>query len=337
MENMHEILDHVETSKVRSMLATIIHVEGSAYRKEGASMLITADGNQVGVMSAGCLEEDIMARFEHVWQNGANVYEYDMRSDDPFSWGVNNSGCNGVITVLLEPLTEKLRGELLKLKAELREDHVVQMIKSLHGDVVHTLYQSTSGKHFGELTLPVQAVDIPTRSGMWQEMFIHRYYPKPRLILFGANADARPLASFAAASGFDVIVSDWRSGLCQTQYFPNATKLLTGFPKETIPTISFRPNDYVVVMTHHFYHDRDIVSSLKDQPLRYLGVLGSKKRTRRLLGTSVIPPTITTPLGLSIGAIGPEQIAISIVAQLIEEEQKGEERHSLWDTQSAFI
>ncbi|WP_052366138.1 XdhC family protein [Geomicrobium sp. JCM 19055] len=70
MENMHEILDYIETSTDRSMVATVIHVEGSAYRKEGASMLVTAEGNQVGVMSAGCLEEDIMARFEHVWHHG---------------------------------------------------------------------------------------------------------------------------------------------------------------------------------------------------------------------------------------------------------------------------
>ncbi|GAK09917.1 XdhC family protein [Geomicrobium sp. JCM 19038] len=337
MENMHEILDYIETSTDRSMVATVIHVEGSAYRKEGASMLVTAEGNQVGVMSAGCLEEDIMARFEHVWYHGADVYEYDMRSDDPFSWGVNNSGCNGIVTVLLEPLTEKLRSELLHVKAELMKGHAVQVIKSIHEDDVQTVYQSTSNDHFGELLLLKQAVDVPMRSGMWQEMFVHRYEPKPRLFLFGANVDARPVASFAAASGFEVIVSDWRSGLCQDHYFPHATKFIIGFPKETIPTIPFRPTDYVVVMTHHFYYDRDIIISLKDLSLRYLGILGSKKRTRRLLGTSIIPSTITTPLGLSIGAEGPEQIAISAVAQLIEEEQKGDDRRSLWDTQSASI
>ncbi|WP_054712085.1 XdhC family protein [Bacillus sp. JCM 19041] len=153
-------------------------------------------------------------------------------------------------------------------------------------------------------------------------MYIHIFNSKPRLILFGAHADARPLVQFAAQSGFSVHVCDWRSAFCQSRFFPQAEAMYLGFPHEVLPQISFSTNDYVVLMTHHFGHDREILSYMFDQEVAYLGVLGSKKRTSRLLATSHLPDKVRSPIGLSIQAEGPHEIAISIVAELIQESKR---------------
>jgi len=148
-------------------------------------------------------------------------------------------------------------------------------------------------------------------------LFVFRYEPKPRLVLFGAAPDARPLAALAAAAGFSVLVSDWRPALCDQRYFPDADSILVGFPEETIPEITFSPYDFVVVMTHHLKRDQELLRLLSMKRFRYLGILGSKGRTERLLSDVPIAVKAHYPVGLDIGAEGPEEIAVSIVAELI--------------------
>ncbi|WP_054712086.1 XdhC family protein [Bacillus sp. JCM 19041] len=142
MENMHEIFPHLNDDMQKSMLATIVHVDGSAYRREGTTMLFKADGTQIGLLSAGCIEEDLYAQFNVVWENGPTWKSYDMSSKDDLSWGVEGSGCNGVITVLLEPVTVKLKEELMWVESELKVGNWVARARSAS----KTYYQSKSGQ-----------------------------------------------------------------------------------------------------------------------------------------------------------------------------------------------
>ncbi|MGG1690532.1 XdhC family protein [Heyndrickxia ginsengihumi] len=326
MEDMYEILDEIYFNKLKGVLATVIHVEGSAYKKEGAAMFFKDDGTQVGLISAGCLEEDLAARIQNGFGQQTETIVYDMRGYNDLSWG-EGSGCNGIIEVLVEPVDATYYEHLLKLKALLEKGIAVTFMKCL--STGSYLFLTEDG-HYKFGSLRGESINIQEcfrlRNGknylsmFKEEVYIHHYYPKPRLIIFGAGKDTIPLVSLAAQTGFTVTVSDWRPGLCNKRNFPNADVLVVGFPSTELieERIKVSPHDFVLIVTHHFSKDAQLLAYLLDKNIRYLGVLGSSRRTKRLLGMEQLPSNIRTPIGLSIAAEGPEEIAVSIVAELIQ-------------------
>ncbi|WP_338587129.1 XdhC family protein [Paenibacillus sp. Y5S-9] len=142
------------------------------------------------------------------------------------------------------------------------------------------------------------------------------YKPKPRLVIIGAGNDVIPVARLAWSAGFRVVVADWRESLCTSDRFPG-TELVLGFPREIMPLLNINYGDYLILMSHNFPRERELLEMLVDCDYAYLGIMGSKTRTARLL--EGLPPLkyVHSPVGLSIGADGPEQIAISIAAELI--------------------
>ncbi|MGG3468589.1 XdhC family protein [Neobacillus pocheonensis] len=338
MEGIHEILNSLNTAAEGDVLATIIRVEGSAYRKAGTSMLVRKNGLQVGMISAGCLEEDLAYRVEETRnQQISQTIVYDMRDEDDLSWG-QGAGCNGVISILLEPVDACLYSHLRKLKFLLESGKRVTVVKKLTLDysVVEYLFVTDHQHFFGKWQgiLPSNLKNLlsevhqnPPKSGIsffpevTADLYIHSFEPKPRLIVFGAGRDAVPLVKLASQTGFSVLVSDWRPGLCKQELFPDATQILVGVPNEVIPKLQLSSSDSVIVTTHHFQRDKEILKLLQNKKLRFLGVIGSKLRTERLLEGNGIPPEISSPVGISIGAEGPEEIAVSIVAELIQKQR----------------
>ncbi|NOU91964.1 hypothetical protein GC093_01770 [Paenibacillus sp. LMG 31456] len=332
MEEIHRILETIQRTSLRSVLATITQVEGSAYRKEGTSVLFLEDGTQIGVLSAGCLEVELSVSVPNILETGiARSFVFDMQSSDPLSWG-EEPGCGGIVHVTMEPVHDVFVDHLCTLKHYLDHKVEVMLIKriGLNGSVTDYSFFTRDRHLFGEWRgeFPQALLDMmwsedSCKSGMrflssiQSDVFVHIYYPKPRLLIFGAGPDARPIASFAAATGFSVIVSDWRPALCDRHFFPDAESILLGFPEETVGMIHCTPNDYAIVMTHNFKRDQQLVQLLSERQLCYLGILGSKNRTKRLLTGETVAMEIHSPVGLTIGADGPEEIAISILAEII--------------------
>jgi xanthine dehydrogenase accessory factor len=333
MEGIHEILEAMEEFANDSVLATIIRVEGSAYRKEGTSMLFRGDGAQIGLLSTGCLENDLAYQVQEMAnQRTTKTVVYDLRAEDDLSWG---AGCNGAISVLLEPIDACLREHLSKLKFHLENGKRVTMIKKLTKDYSVSDYlfitddQQLFGKWHGRVSSQMKRLlndlhqstlksGIIFLSELSADFYIHCFEPKQRLIVFGAGRDTVPLVKMASQAGFSVLVADWRSSLCKREFFPDADQVIVGFPSEVMPMLALSSQDFAIVLTHHFQRDQELLNLLKGQKLAYLGILGSKVRTQRLLEGREIPPEINSPVGLSIGAEGPEEIAISIVAELIQ-------------------
>ncbi|UPK46993.1 XdhC family protein [Paenibacillus pabuli] len=143
-----------------------------------------------------------------------------------------------------------------------------------------------------------------------------KYVPKPRLIIVGAGNDVIPVARLGQSAGFRVVVADWRETLCTTERFPGV-ELVRGFPHEIMPVLDIQSGDYIILMSHHFPREREFLELLEDRNYAYLGIMGSRTRTARLLND--LPPLkhLHSPVGLTIGADGPEEIAISIAAELI--------------------
>ncbi|MFC3885743.1 XdhC family protein [Bacillus songklensis] len=347
--NIYDILDAVETSEQDGVLATIIHVEGSAYLKEGTSMIFWEDGTQIGMVSPGCLEADLAIRAQEVFREGAaRTVTYHLENEDDFGWG-QGAGCNGILSILLEPLDEKLRKHLCILRVYLNKRIPVFHMKELTEDLSQTKYAYVpmDGQIFGNEwreDLPscleslfhnvnpfcqksgIASLGHPSRS-----IYFHLYEPKPRLVVFGAGRDAQPVVSLAACTGFSVTVCDWRPAFCHRDRFPSADGIVVGSPEEIVEELCLQSSDFVVIMTHHFQKDREILSYIMKKKVRYAGVLGPHERTRRLLNIKDIPPFIHSPVGLAIGAKGPEEIAVSILAEMIQHLRKPfvERTHSI--------
>lgn len=331
MEDILPILQHLNSFSCKGVLATIINVDGSSYKKEGSSMLICEDGHMVGLISAGCLEADLQLKAVEVIKEGVpKVITYDMKDENGIDlfWG-NGSGCNGTIQVLLEPLTQTLKKDLFVLKDYLDKGEKVFSIKRFTKDyrLVDYNYITETKMVFGSHDKSDE-VDFyqnftEEKSGLRNTMngfihFVHHYKPKPKLYLFGAGPDAKPVVNLAKETGFHVTLCDWRPALCNKEKFPNADHFVVGFPRELFSMIKLEQNDFIILMTHHFQKDKEILSFLLPNRYRYLGILGPRARTEKLFQGDHVPSEIFSPIGLSIGAQGAEEIAVSILAELIQ-------------------
>ncbi|MEH7415247.1 XdhC family protein [Neobacillus drentensis] len=320
MEDFYQILEclHYPEEKV---LATIIGVEGSAYKKEGSSMIFFSNGTRRGMLTAGCLEEDLAEKVKEVFKKQeAIILQYDLYSEDDLDWG-QGVGCNGTINILLEPITEQLTEDLHMVNELLRLHKPVIALKKLD-DLGEYVFIEEDGEPFGNWSGRLPTIEFTSKSGIitsaGSPVFQQTIHPKPRLIIFGAGPDARPLVSLAADTGFSVLICDWREEFGQKKHFPASTNILLGSPNHLLRQISFSPYDFVIIMTHQFRRDQELLKRIINKNIRYLGILGPKERTRRLLDGEDIPRWVFSPIGVSIGAKGPVEIAVSVVAQMIE-------------------
>ncbi|AEI41776.1 XdhC family protein [Paenibacillus mucilaginosus] len=315
---MHGLVEVLFRTPHRAVLATVMEVEGHAYRKAGASMLLLENGSRYGSISPGCLESDLSDRVEGLLRSGgAEMVEYDMRPADDFSWG-EAIGCGGMIRVLLEPVHGMLLHVLLEVKRRLDRGQEAGLLRSFVSSYTQAEYKLTEG----EPNAAGDAAVLKMEDGVLR--LVSSYTPRPRLLLFGASDDAVPVAELAQKSGFRVTVADWREGLCTSLRFPRASRVI-GQPERIVERLQLTERDYVLIMSHHYPHDAKLLELLLPNQYKYVGVMGSISRTERLLGGRPAPDWLHYPVGLAIRAAGPEEIAISIAAQLIEVRRKSTE------------
>ncbi|MGF9964791.1 XdhC family protein [Bacillus rhizoplanae] len=312
MASTYDVLEALLCCEKRCALATIIHVEGSAYRKEGTMMLFREDGTKIGMLSAGCIEEELFYYAADVMEHKAwAIHTFNTKAEDDLSWGV---GCNGVIHVLVEHIDDNYKAILQDLYIQLANGSSARMVKNLSLEQTALIYNDGNTRGNWEGSIPSKTY---LKNGLQDEYYSQHFIPKPRLFIFGAGEDAKPLVRFAKETSFFVTVCDWREALCSTDHFPNADACVVGFPVEMIQNLSLHPSDFLVIMTHHFEKDRQLLSLLLEKNVCYIGVLGPCHRTERLLEGKPIPHQLHFPVGISIGAQGPSEIAISIMAEII--------------------
>ncbi len=331
-----------------ALLATVVETQGSTYRRAGARMLLTPSGWVAGSVSGGCLEGDILQKAWWRTQAGAPVLvTYDSTDEDDIVWGFG-LGCNGVVQVLLERLVPhdplNMVDFLARCLDHRRAGVVATVIRSACGPTV-TLGQRvllSSAETLADIgdaslardilrdaqavladgrsqtrtyTLPQGAVDVALESVL----------PPVPLVIFGAGHDAVPLVRFAHELGWHVSIVDTHSVSVTAQRFPLADCVLSCAPEEILSHVELGPRTAAVVMTHSFPQDSLLLPVLLASPAAYVGILGPKKRTARLLdelaarGAASPPDALARlhgPIGLDIGADTPEQIALSIVAEV---------------------
>ncbi len=295
----------------RSVLATLVEVKGSAYRRAGARMLLTDDGQSAGVLNGGCLDGDLHARAQVVLESGqAQLALYDTTSAQDIVFGLG-LGCRGVVKILLEPAHDLCwLGEHL---------------------AVEVVYE---GDQLGTRQL------IGARGS--QPSFVEKLEPPLPLLIFGAGADAAPLLELGNALGWNVRCLDLRAPHRERPVFVESDFV----SPERLAELEIPDGAACIVMTHNFLHDLELLKHLLPSPAFYLGVLGPRKRTSELLEKlgeeTLFPPLAPTPeqlsrvfapVGLDLGAETPEEIALSIVAE-VQRVKRGKSGGSLREKRS---
>jgi len=309
-------------------MATVVHVEQSSYRRSGARMLISSDGSWTGGISGGCLEGDTLKKAQHaIFQRKPVVVRYDTRDGDDSQIGIG-VGCNGLIDVLITPMDDNDCNQIsiLKASASSRQSSVlITVVESEESDLVGNLYSSTglppSLKDRLDISESIELVRSKRRSltrdfdqGQTR-IFIEYLPPAMHLILVGNNYDAIPLARMSIEVGWEVTIM---ANPQKTNRVLHELSRAVISVKGAIPDL----DEYtaVVLLSHDYNTDKEVVKRLAASKISYLGMLGPRKRAEKIFeelaidGIEIQKDNIYAPVGLDTGATVPEEVAISIIA-----------------------
>jgi xanthine/CO dehydrogenase XdhC/CoxF family maturation factor len=351
MKELHDILAAHKIAQAQGLqtaLATVVLVEGSAYRRAGARMLITETGQLTGAISGGCLEGDALRKARLVMaQQQPMLVTYDTMDDDDAKLGVG-LGCNGIIHILIEPIQPNEANNPLALLAKAlskRQNAVLVTLFSLQNrkavqpgtcllltksDIIDSPLSNDALKT--NLIADAQTV-FNTRASATKTYFGDAEYigfveyikPVIALVIVGAGNDAIPLSKMAAVLGWDTTIVDGRANYALTERFPDATRIIVAKPEQVISQIQIDESTVMVLMTHNYNYEIALLKQILPIGLNYIGMLGPKKKLDRMLaeleegGASITQQQLQNvygPVGLDIGSESPEEIALSIVAEI---------------------
>ena len=295
------------------VLATVIRTRGSTYRKAGARMLMTAEGDATGIVGGGCFDSDLLEQAQAVAREGKpRSLVYDMRSPDEAIWGLG-LGCEGEVTLFLQPLSDEGNPLLCleELMADDRPGRIVTLLESANGSPPG--FSWIAGGSSGPVAIDGEETGF--RSGT-PPVFVDGFRPPPRLLICGAGVDAVPLARQGLQLGWRVTVLDHRPGHVRAERFPDDAEV-AHFNGALTPLMARA--DAAVVMSHNLNADRDYLRALAGTKIGYLGALGPTARRERLLeelADESLPDRLRGPVGLDLGGELPEEIALSITAEI---------------------
>ena len=331
--------DQVQPEPAKTVLATVVDVKGSSYRLPGARMLIGAGGEMLGTVSGGCLEADVLERANRVLQTGsAEIFTYDTteHKDSVFSL---NMGCRGVIRILLEPpkpdfinffrsLYETRHNGLIATLISANTENIQVGTRMLleEGKLVSTDFSKALTESLMSDCLGVlREKNSRLIENDFGEFFLEFIPSSISIIIFGASADAIPVAETAKNLGWRVSVVDHRAAFANKERFPTADEIILTRPENIDGKLPLDENTVAVVMSHNYEHDKNTLRFLLNSNARYIGALGPKRRTENILrewreaGETFSDEKLNklyAPIGLDIGADTPESIALSIIAEI---------------------
>lgn len=320
------IIDCIETGK-KGVLATVIRRIGSSPRDVGAKMFIREDGKSFGTVGGGRLESDTFIQalntmgspqtsVYRVTMNGTKVEGEDML-------------CGGNVEVLLEPVTAGHLDVFRKVRDALKD--------RAHGVVVTTFHPSPHEKSFLAEGMVVSGHPLDDERVQWAKTVLadgvfslrdgvlaEPLHGSTPLYLFGAGHVARFVAKLGTMVDFDVTVVDDRVEFANAERFPDAGSILVAGVPDAFDRITFTGDEYVVIVTRSHDLDARVLAAAMKKPTKYIGMIGSTRKVKVILDhirgqgfSEESVATIHTPIGMSIGAETPQEIALAIVAELV--------------------
>jgi xanthine dehydrogenase accessory factor len=307
---------------LKNVLATVVYLEGSSYRKPGVRMLISENLSSIGSVSGGCVEKEIIHRAKSVFiDNKPKIITYD---------GRYKLGCQGVIYVLIEPFfitnnfTDHFSNAILKREKLKIESHFIKENEAFgnFGSVV-TFENNKQIEFYKTFTI---------KDNSKLELFSQIIEPSFKLIIIGSEHDAVKLCKISCNLGWEVDVITGLKDSKGIKDFPGANSVTSNSP-ETIQFSNIEENTAIVIMNHNYVQDLKYIIKLSEYKLKYIGIIGAPQRREHLFSElfEFIPDvrenfleSIYTPAGLNIGAKTPEEIAISIIAEILSVFRKKE-------------
>ncbi len=347
MKEIKAIIDTysgIDFSTTKAALATVSRVEGSSYRRTGARMLVLDNGTCVGGISGGCLEGDALRRAQKaIALNKPSVVTYDTTQDDSHQIGVS-LGCNGIIDVLFTPLQAQDAHNPVRLLTTIADTRVPRVVisitaaatnRDLLGQVLlyendDAFLQALPQKEIATSVLQdlktslerqVSQTVVYKAGNEEVKVFIEMILPVTHLVIYGGNYDIYPLVRLARELGWNTTVV-MNTARAEKTLFKTATHVLHN-KRSDQPVID--PYTAVVLMAHDYETDLANLRQVLHTNAAYIGLLGPRKRSQKMwdaLAREGCPisdqdaPRIFAPAGLDIGAVTPEEIALSIVAEI---------------------
>jgi xanthine/CO dehydrogenase XdhC/CoxF family maturation factor len=353
MKEIREIINAYNKARInekRLALATLVHLNGSSYRRPGARMIVDEEGQLTGAISGGCLEGDALRKAVFcIHTQRPKLVVYDTSDEEDATIGIQ-LGCSGIIQVLFEPIDENdpLNPiELLKKAIHKRQNTVLVTLYASQikkGDTVGTSilledsgeFHNNSSFQFIPETLMQDIKDTLTvkkssfksyqQNDNTFNAFLSFISPPISLVIVGAGNDAIPLQSIAETLGWEVIIVDGRHTYAKIERFSSACQIIVSKPEKVLEQIPIDEKTVFVLMTHNYNYDYAILKALLGKNVPYIGALGPKKKLDNMI-TDLKAENIFLnekqknilygPVGLELGAETPAEIALSITAEIM--------------------
>ncbi len=328
-----------------AVLATVVAVDGTAYRRPGAKMVLTRDGNGVGGVATPCLEAELAAAARTVLAEGRPRVESYTAATDEAVWGLA-TGCDGRVEILLEPIDQSLRPVVDA--QERGEDVAVLTVLDSDDESLacgdRAVVRPGGGAQVVDGDSPPawvteEALDLATRlaerdrgtalelvrEGRTLDLFVDGVAAPPELLVLGTGRDVRPVVHLASTAGFRVTVVGFRGAHATPERFPGAERVVSTSPTDLEDACDFDEETYVVVMTHNLVDDRLALEAVLGTPVPYVGLMGHRDRFEAILDAVDDEDALAesdldrlhTPVGLDLGGGSPSQIALAIVAEVL--------------------
>lgn len=327
-------------------LATVVHIEGSAYRAPGARMLIRDDGSFTGAISGGCLEGDVLRKALMVMTDLRPVLiTYDTSDDQGNNSVAVSLGCNGIIRILIEPVDPADNANPVNLLRMVAKEKTPSLLitfytpdnkkNGLQGTKL-LLKENMPANTSNQLPVDLSSMQadikqtFATRSSAFIQYnnavyaFCQYIAPNYKIVIAGAGNDAIPVAKMADMLGWDVTVVDGRANYNNGERFPGC-QLLTGSAEETGKSLQTDEQTAIVLMSHNYAYDKALLKAAVDSAAVYIGILGPPNKRDKIFRelneegvrlTDVQKDRIYGPTGLNIGAESAEEIALSIISEI---------------------
>jgi xanthine dehydrogenase accessory factor len=354
MDDLYRQINQELSQGRELILATIVRQKGSAPRTTGTRFLIRPDGRFSGTIGGGKLEAEVLQAAPEVFSQRKNkLLFFRLRGEEVAQMEMI---CGGEVDVFLELISAQNphhRHFFNKLSSLSLPDHKILLATLLEDqgsadrqDTNFFFHSEEEGGYFPNPPpawiqplrerLPAflnndPAVQVLTDSSGTVKLFLETWTPPATVFLFGAGHVSRPLCLLAKMAGFRVVVIDDREEFPTKARFPEADELIVRSFDADLSELPLGPNPYIVIITRGHLHDHQILRQVMKKPLGYLGMIGSRRKTeiiiealRREGFSEEKIKTIHAPIGLAINAQTPEEIAISIIAELIQVRGEGQ-------------
>ena len=327
------------------VLATVVRTKGSTPQKPGAKLLVRQDGSGAGTLGGGCVEGDIwFAAKQLMDQGGSTEYrEYELNEDLAANDGLV---CGGTMFFLIDPVYDS--DQYMPFAQEIESAYkgngavaLATVVKSADegdtkiGDKLFIRENGESEGSLGEsktdniaiqkaLSLMIHGRNEYVVNEDGSEYFIEAYTTPPQLVICGGGHVSKALSNLAKPLGFRLFITDDRAEFANPDRFPEADIIVTKKPEDALEELPLNANTFIVVATRGHRYDNSALLAAARTPAKYVGLMGSKRKTiliyedlfRSDLGLERIAE-IRSPIGLDIKARTPEEIAVSIISEIL--------------------